>query len=250
MLLIVLLIIFICVFAIVLVKLIDKFLPTKARPVVSIVLGLITVLFAYLIYNSVMAPIRFDNEKQERYELAVNKILDIKTAQVAHKAVKGTYAKSFDELVKFIENEKFEIIERKDTMVPDSKRNAAFNIKDGVGGYFKPEVVKRTIGFISVKDSLFKNTDRYKFMNKVKIADFEVAVTMKDSAINVKDKMFPTLEVVIDKNDILKGMDEELLKQEKKKKSIEEIDGDKIVLGSLQDVTLTGNWPKKYGKND
>ena len=66
-----------------------------------------------------------------------------------------------------------------------------------------------------------------KNLEKVKIADFEVAVTMKDSAINVKDKMFPTLEVVIDKNDILKGMDEELLKQEKKKKSIEEIDGDK-----------------------
>ena len=51
-------------------------------------------------------------------------------------------------------------------------------------------------------------------------------------------------------NAILKGMDEYLLEQEKKKKSIDEINGDKITLGSLEDVTLTGNWPKKYGSNE
>ena len=32
--------------------------------------------------------------------------------------------------------------------------------------------------------------------------------------------------------------------------SIDEINGDKIILGSLEEVTLTGNWPKKYGNNE
>jgi hypothetical protein len=33
-------------------------------------------------------------------------------------------------------------------------------------------------------------------------------------------------------------------------KSIDEINGDKITLGSLEEAALTGNWPKKYGNND
>lgn len=250
MLLTVLLVIFICAIAIGLVILIDKFLPSKGRPIVSIILGLITLFFAYLIYSSVMAPIRFDEEKAVRYETAVNKMQDIKKSQLAYKSLKGNYAPSFDSLVKFIESERFEIITRKDTSVPDVARNAAFGFSNGEGGFFKDIVITKSLGFKSVKDSLFKESDRYKRMNTVKVADFEVPVLMKASSIMVKDKAFPTLKVEIDKNAILKGMDEYLLEQEKKKKSIDEINGDKITLGSLEDVTLTGNWPKKYGNNE
>ena len=250
MLLLVLLFVVICIVAVVLVKLIDKFLPAKARPVVSILLWIISGVFGYLIYNSVMAPIRFDKEKEVRYETAVAKLLDIKKSQMAYKSIKGNYAPTFDSLVNFIETERFEIIERKDTSVPDVARNAAFGLSNGEGGYFKDIVVEKSLGFKSVKDSLFKDSQRYKRMNVVKIEDFEVPISMKTSSIIVKDKAFPTMQVEIDKNAILKGMDEDLLEQEKKKKSIEEINGDKIVLGSLEDVTLTGNWPKKYGSNE
>lgn len=197
-----------------------------------------------------MAPIRFDEEKEVRFETAVNKMLDIKKSQLAYKSIKGNYAPTFDSLVKFIETERFEIIERKDTSVPDVARNAAFGLTNGEGGYFKDIVVTKSLGFKSVKDSLFKNSERYKRLNTVKIADFEVPVSMKTSSIVVKDKAFPTLEVTIDKNEVLKGMDEDLLEQEKKINSIDEINGDKITLGSLEDVSLTGNWPKKYGSNE
>ncbi len=238
------------VLILVLVKVFDKFATPKNRIFISIFLGLVTIFFGYLIYASIMAPIKFDQEKVRRYEAAVNKLLDIKKAQVAHKAIKGTYAANYDDLVKFIESEKFEILERKDSAVPDVARNAAFGLPNGEGGYYKDIVITKSLGFVSVKDSLFKNTDRYKKFSAVKIADFEVPVKMTVGSVMVKEKAFPTLEVVIDKNDILKGMDEELLKQEKKKKSIEEINGDKIILGSTTDITLTGNWPKKYGNNE
>jgi hypothetical protein len=234
----------------VLVKIFDKIATPKNRIFFSILLWIVTGFFGYLIYNSVMAPIRFDEEKEVRFETAVAKMLDIKKSQMAYKSIKGTYAPTFDSLIKFIETEKFEIVERKDTSVPDVARNKAFGLADGEGGYFKDEVIIRSLGFKSVKDSLFKDSERYKRMNVVKIKDFEVPVDMKTSSIIVKDKAFPTLLVEIDKNEVLKGMDEELLEQEKKKKAIDEINGDKIVLGSLEDVTLTGNWPKKYGSNE
>lgn len=234
----------------VLVKIFDKIATPKNRIFFSILLWIVSGVFGYLIYDSVMAPIRFDKEKEVRYETAVAKLLDIKKSQMAYKSIKGNYAPTFDSLVNFIETEKFEIIERKDTSVPDVERNKAFGLANGEGGYFKDIVVEKSLGFKSVKDSLFKDSQRYKRMNVVKIEDFEVPISMKTSSIIVKEKAFPTMQVEIDKNAILKGMDEDLLEQEKKKKSIEEINGDKIVLGSLDDVTLTGNWPKKYGSNE
>jgi hypothetical protein len=237
----------------VLVKVFDKIATAKNRILFSVLLWIITGIFVYLIYGSVMAPIRFDEEKAIRYEAAVNKMLDIKKSQLAYKSLKGSYAPSFDSLVKFIETEKFEIIERRDTSVSDVARNAAFGITtnaSGEGGYFKDIVVTKSLGFKSVKDSLFKDSQRYKRMNTVKIKDFEVPVSMKLSSIIVKEKAFPTMQVEIDKNAVLKGMDEDLLEQEKKKKSIDEINGDKIILGSLDDYSLTGNWPKKYGSNE
>lgn len=234
----------------VLVKVFDKIATPKNRIFFSILLWIVTGVFGYLIYSSVMAPIKFDQEKEVRFETAVAKMLDIKKAQLAYKSIKGNYAPSFDSLVKFIDSERFEIIERKDTSVPDVARNAAFGLSNGEGGYFKDIVVTKSLGFKSVKDSLFKGSERYKRMNIVKISDFEVPVSMKTSSIIVKDKAFPTLKVEIDKNAVLKGMDEDLLEQENKKISIDEINGDKIILGSLEDVSLTGNWPKKYGSND
>ncbi|WP_339836900.1 hypothetical protein [uncultured Flavobacterium sp.] len=237
----------------VLVKVFDKIATPKNRIFFSILLWIVAGVFGYLIYSSVMAPIRFDEEKAIRYETAVNKMQDIKKSQMAYKSIKGNYAPTFDSLINFIETAQFEIITRKDTSVPDVARNAAFRITtdaSGKGGYFKDVVVTKSLGFKSVKDSLFKESERFKRMSILKINDFEVPVSMKTSSIIVKDKAFPTLQVEIDKNAVLKGMDEDLLEQEKKKKSIDEINGDKIVLGSLEDVTLTGNWPKRYGSNE
>ena len=234
----------------VLVKVFDKIATPKNRIFFSILLWIVTGVFGYLIYNSVMAPIRFDQEKEVRFETAVSKMLDIKKSQLAYKSIRGNYAPTFDSLVNFIETERFEILTRKDTSVPDVARNAAFGLANGEGGYFKDVVVTKSLGFKAVKDSLFKDSERYKRMNVVKISDFEVPVKMTSGSIVVKNKAFPTLQVEIDKNAILKGMDEDLLEQEKKKKSIDEINGDRILLGSLEDVSLTGNWPKKYGSNE
>ncbi len=116
-----------CLVALGLVKLIDKFLPSGARPVVSILLWVATFFLAYLIYESVMKPIRFDEAKNERYKVAVQTLIDLKKAQLGYKKVNGEYADSFDKLVAFIDNGTFDIITRKDTTIIDRKKNKAFN---------------------------------------------------------------------------------------------------------------------------
>ncbi|AWM15071.1 hypothetical protein NHF50_14970 [Flavobacterium sp. NRK F10] len=236
-----------------LVKLIDKFLPRNARFIVSIVLWAVCGVLTYLIYASVMKPINFEKAKNERYEIAVKKLLDIKKAELGYKTLHGKYTDSFDELVRFVENDKFPIISRKDTAVIDAERNAAFRITTdatGKGGFFKDVVIIDTLGYISVKDSLFKNTDRYKRLNEVKIDELTVPITLQTGEVERSDIKMPVFQAVIDKNAILKGLDEELIEQENRVESIEEINGDEIKLGSLEDVTVTGNWPKKYGNNE
>ena len=242
-----------CLVALGLVKLIDKFLPSGARPVVSILLWVATFFLAYLIYESVMKPIRFDEAKNERYKVAVQTLIDLKKAQLGYKKVNGEYADSFDKLVAFIDNGTFDIITRKDTTIIDRKKNKAFNLtvnERGEGGFFKDTVIINKIGTVSVKDSLFSGNDRYKRLNSVKFNEIEVPVEMKTGFVYRNETKLPVLEATIDKNALLADLDQDLLAQENKVEDINEINGDKIILGSLVDVTLSGNWPKRYGNND
>lgn len=236
-----------------LVKLIDKFVSPKMRPILSIVLWLVSAGLAYMIYASVMKPIEFKQEKEKRYETAVNKLLDIKKAQLGYKTVNKDYADSFEKLEQFIDNGKFAIVSRKDTVVIDHEKNAAFRITTdatGQGGFFKDIVLIDTLGFVSVKDSLFRNSDRYKRLNVVKVGNTEVPVEMKTSSIVRNDIKVPVFQVTIDKNALLSDLDQELVAQENKVESIDEINGPIIQLGSLEEAAVTGNWPKKYGSNE
>ena len=49
------------------VKLLDKNTNTKLKPIISIVLWAVTLLFGYLIYESIQDPIRFDKLKEKRF---------------------------------------------------------------------------------------------------------------------------------------------------------------------------------------
>ena len=81
-------------------------------------------------------------------------MLDIKKLQTGYKSVHGKFVDTFEELVKFVETGEFEIISRKDTAVIDHAKNAAFRIvvgPDGVGGFFKDEVIITKLGTVKLK---------------------------------------------------------------------------------------------------
>ncbi|WP_333693879.1 hypothetical protein [Flavobacterium sp.] len=236
-----------------LVKLIDKFINPKFKPVLSILLWGITVLFGYLIYQSIQAPIEFDKLKEKRFQVAVNKMLDIKAVQMAFKSINGRYTDNLDTLINFIENEKFTIIERKDTSVIDVEKNRAFGLTvdaKGTGGYFKDIVVTKELGKVSIKDSLFKDSDRYKRLNVVKIGDIVAKIDMKAGFIKRDDLKIPVFEAKLEKATLLTDQDPNLVEKEKKVVSVEGINGEMIILGSMEEVNLSGNWPKKYGNNE
>lgn len=230
-----------------LVKVIDKFVSSKFKPVVSIVLWAVTIVFAYLIYESIQAPIKFDQTKEARYKVAVNKMQDIKKVQLAYKSIKGRYTDQMDSIIHFIENDYFVIVERKDSSVVDAERNRSYGISSG---YFKDVVITKEIGRVSVKDSLFKDNDKYKKLNVVKVDGIETKIDMKADFIMRNDTRVAVFEAKLAKLTLLTDQDPDLIAKEKTVKSVEAIDGEFIILGSTEEVNMTGNWPKKYGNNE
>ena len=75
----------------------------------------LSIFFVAQIYSSINGPIKFNKVKNERYSTVIDRLKDIKTAQIAHKDVNGFYASNFDSLVSFIDNGIFTLIEKRDS---------------------------------------------------------------------------------------------------------------------------------------
>ena len=64
------------------------------------------VLLAYMCYRSVMGPIEFDKTREQRENLIKARLIDIRKAQIEYKNIHKVHAANFDELSKFLKDEK------------------------------------------------------------------------------------------------------------------------------------------------
>ena len=233
-------------FTIVLVKLVDKFIPSKFKPILSVVLWVLIAFLAYQTYMSIYTPILFNQEKNKRYKVIINNLKDIRDSQLAYKQVKGTFTDSYDDLVNFIENGQFTIIQRRDTSVVDAEANKRF----GLSTMTKDIVVIDTLGFVPVKDSLFKTSTRYKTMMNVPVGKEGEKFALKAGFIEQNDIKIPVFEASVKKNIILYDQDKDMVIQENQVVSVDGVNGDALKVGSMNEVNTNGNWPKTYGSNE
>ena len=70
-----------------------------------LILPIIIIGLVYLIVESIMEPIRFNEQKEAREEVAIQRLKDIRTLQVAFMSEKGHYAATVDSLKSFYNNE-------------------------------------------------------------------------------------------------------------------------------------------------
>ncbi|QHI39037.1 hypothetical protein IMCC3317_44370 [Kordia antarctica] len=220
--------------------LIEKKVPRKVRPIFSIVFLLASVFFGFKIYMSIMAPVEFKQEKEKRYSAVIHNLKDIRDSQLAHKTITGNYAKDFTALENFIETAQFAIVEKRDTSY--TYFDKVYKIDK-----LKEEVILDTLSFEPVRDSLFKGTDRYKKMKFVPYAkNDQQEFTMKVDSIIVNGYTAPVFKVSVDKTLVLYDLDKDLLRQETRVISVDQVDGKEIFVGSLDKVSDSGNWPTSY----
>jgi hypothetical protein len=199
-------------------------------------LWVLSIFFASQIYSSINGPIKFNQIKNDRYTQVIDRLKDIRTAQIAHKDVNGVYANNFDSLVSFIDNGIFTVIEKRDSSYLEYNRTYRIDMLKEV------EIVD-TLGFVPVKDSLFGDNESYKMMAKVPIEGTDSEFSIKADIIDKNGYQVPVFEVKVKKDVVLFDQNKDLLDQENKVISVDGVNGPEIILGSMSDVSTSGNWP-------
>ena len=75
-----------------------------------LIFPLVIIALAYLLYNSISKPVRFNNELKQRSNVAIERLKDIRTLQVTYKDTYGRYAPVMDSLIDFYQNGKITIM--------------------------------------------------------------------------------------------------------------------------------------------
>jgi hypothetical protein len=217
-----------------------KYLPLKLRWIASLLLLALTVFLVFKIYNGIMEPINFNKTKVIKYAKVVESLKIIRDAEVKYFEVTGKYTKDKAGLIKFIDSAQIALTET--TTVVE---------KENRGGGIIIDVEKRrtdTIGYEPVL-KYFKNRN-YKEMFKVpgvEGKEFEIEIGTVEK---VQGLVVPTFFVKTEKKDVLKGLNESLVKQELEANATDQIRGEYVSVGSLEEVSTGGNWPPSYDKRD
>jgi hypothetical protein len=211
----------------------------KYRKQITYVLFLFSAILVFAIYNSINAPIEFNMVKNERYLKVIDRLKDIRNAQVAFKSVNGIYSNDFEELVKFVDSAQFTIVQKRDSSYMQYDRVYRIDM-------LREVIVVDTLGYVSVKDSLFSNTDSYKYMASIPIDGIDEKFKLKADIIDKNGYNVPVFEVRVSKDLILFDQNKDLITQEKQTVSVDGVNGPDIVLGSLSDVSTNGNWPTTF----
>ena len=211
-------------------------MASKYKIGIQSILWLLIAFFSYKIYTSINSPINFNKVKTERYKKVINRLKEIRKAQIAYKDVNGIYSDNFDSLVSFIENGIFTLVEKRDSSFLEYNRTYRIDM-------LKEVIVIDTLGTVSVKDSLFKDNDNYKLMSQIPVEGVDEKFTINSQIINKNNYKVPVFEVKVSKNIILYDQDDFLVSQENETISVDGVNGSEIILGSLSDVSVNGNWP-------
>ena len=182
---------------------------------------------AYFVYESIQQPLRFNAEKNVRYDATVQRLKDIRTAQIAFRSENKKYTGSFDTLIDFLKTGHFKVV----MIIGDEDDEAAI-----AAGKIKRDTI-----YIPVLDSLFKkgySVDSMRFVPFTKGVEFELGTANIEAGkvqVNVFEAKIP-FDVLLD------GLDPQLLVNYKADRVIKTgYAGLKV--GSLTETTNNaGNW--------
>ena len=175
------------------------------RTAIQIVLTISIVVLAYLLYDGIMKPIRFNREKDKRYEKTIERLKAIRTAEVAFKVENGHYTASFDSLISFIKSGNFRVV-KKYGMLSDSLLQAGWTEKEAL----KKGIIRRDTVLVPILDSLFgKNypIDSIRYVPYTPGIEFKLKTNTVETG-KVKVNVF---EASVENDILLNGLDPQLI---------------------------------------
>ncbi len=166
------------------------------KTVIQIVLALAIVGLGYLIYESIMEPVRFNQEVSRREGMIIQRLKDIRQVQIAHRARYGRFNSDLDSLVTFVKSDSLAVTRAFGT-VPDSLTEAQA-VKLGI--------VQRDTVWIRAADSLLRRT-RYP-LDSLPYVPFTVGKRFELSAGIIERQLskIPVFEAVASPLDYMKDI--------------------------------------------
>ena len=116
----------------------------------KILLAVAVVLLAYMCYRSIMGPIEFKDERDSRENLIKARLIDIRKAQIEYKNIHKVHAANFDELSKFLKDEKLPFL-IKEGVLTDEQLEKGMTEKEAV----KKGLIRRDTVWVTAVDTLF-----------------------------------------------------------------------------------------------
>ncbi len=208
------------------------------RTVIQILLFIVAVVLAYMIYQSIQRPIDFEKAQKERYDVTIQRLKDIRKAQLAYKDVYGRFTGSWDTLIDFVMHDSIRNV-RKIGELTDSMIEAKINEKKAIQmGLLIRDTIKE-----SVVESLFgKGFDANK-LRYIPVpdttAEFHLGATIITTGSGIK---VPVFEAKAHNNVVLRNLDRQLvINMNDQDRTNEKYPGLKV--GSLTEaINNAGNW--------
>ena len=205
--------------------------------VINVILFAIIVVLAIQVVKSIQAPIKFNKEQKAREAKVVERLIDIRNAEVLYKNANNKYASSFDSLIAFCQTAEIPIVK----IVPDPT-DTTFT-----------RTINDTIGYVRVMDSIKSGRDNFNineinvvpFSNPVQNYELEAGTIVRNGInIPVFEARTP-YEVYLGQPGAAfsdKEWKQRVDNAKAEKESINRYAGLKV--GSMEEATTDGNWEK------
>lgn len=210
----------------------------EMKTAIQIALITASIVLAYFIYKSIERPVEFEKAKNARYSTTIERLKDIRKAQLAYKDVHGHFTGDWDSLINFVKYDSLPLV-RRIGMLNDSMIEAGWTeekaIKEG-------KIIRDTV-YVSVLDNVFGKGYPVDKLNQVPVKDtmatFHLGATVITTGSGIK---VPVFEASAHNNTILKGLDRQLvINLNDQSRTNEKYPGLKV--GSLTETNNnSGNW--------
>ena len=116
--------------------------------VIKIIFPLIIFALTVWLTKIILDPIQFEKEKNYRYSFIKQKLVDIRSAELAFKEKNNQFTDDFQQLINFIKKDSFVLVQKTDTLI--EYYNTVYRENQ-----FKDTLIIDTLGKVSILDSLF-----------------------------------------------------------------------------------------------
>jgi hypothetical protein len=194
--------------------------------IIQIALFIVIVVLVFLIYQSIMQPVRFNRAKDQRTAQVVSHLKDIRAAEIAYKSIHDKYTASYDTLLDFIRHGQIPVVK----MVPDPNDTT-----------FTKTIIDTT-GYVTVYDSLFAKQSGFKIDSLPYIPHSGGdKFNLEAGAIEKSQIMVQVFEASALNDQFLNGLDKQLINNlNDLLVSTDRFPGLKV--GSMLEPTTDGNW--------